>query len=303
MLAKMYFSVKDAMNYQIIACEKSPNPIFLFQDGQFSFPLNEAGKKLLEIANNDPNQFLPIDYPLVLKNAVTSGLIENGHTDFHRQHFNWTYVIEVTPDATLAYVYGVDISRQVEAELKERIDSKTKLLKWEYAQKEITNPEKGPYCLLFMDLDDFGSINKQFSHRAGDEVIKEFVRIVKHCLRTGDIFVRYNVGKSDEFVIARRYRQIDREDEATKRMSDTYRKISRAVANSGKIHHIINRPLYACGGIATSNMACQLNVPVDECADRACSIAKKYREERKLQKGVLKIFKSNKKSRIRAYAS
>ena len=55
-----------------------------------------------------------------------------------------------------------------------------------------------PLSILFVDLDHFGQINKQYGHAAGDEVLRELVRQIKLRLRFTDIIARYG---GEEFVI------------------------------------------------------------------------------------------------------
>ncbi|MEZ5508386.1 MAG: PAS domain S-box protein [Gammaproteobacteria bacterium] len=52
--------------------------------------------------------------------------------------------------------------------------------------------------LVFVDLDDFKSINDRLGHEAGDEVLMEFSRVVRGFIRETDAFYRY---AGDEFLI------------------------------------------------------------------------------------------------------
>lgn len=52
--------------------------------------------------------------------------------------------------------------------------------------------------LVFVDLDDFKSVNDRFGHEAGDEVLMEFSRVVRGFIRETDAFYRY---AGDEFLI------------------------------------------------------------------------------------------------------
>lgn len=53
--------------------------------------------------------------------------------------------------------------------------------------------------LLLFDIDNFKRVNDIYGHATGDTVIKEFGRIIRHCLRDTDIPVRYG---GEEFLVA-----------------------------------------------------------------------------------------------------
>jgi diguanylate cyclase (GGDEF)-like protein len=55
-----------------------------------------------------------------------------------------------------------------------------------------------PVSLLFIDIDDFGMVNKLFGHLMGDEVLKAVTRQVRHSLRKYDMVARYG---GEEFVV------------------------------------------------------------------------------------------------------
>ena len=57
-----------------------------------------------------------------------------------------------------------------------------------------------PLCLIQIDLDDFGEINKLYSHAAGDAVLEEFGERVRATIRSGDSAFR-NSGGADEFFV------------------------------------------------------------------------------------------------------
>ena len=59
-------------------------------------------------------------------------------------------------------------------------------------------PTEPPVSVIFADLDHFKSINDQYGHAIGDEVLKEFTKLVQHEIRTHDRFVRWG---GEEFLI------------------------------------------------------------------------------------------------------
>jgi diguanylate cyclase (GGDEF)-like protein len=55
-----------------------------------------------------------------------------------------------------------------------------------------------PYSLLFMDVDEFKTMNDMFGHQGGDEALKVLADILRDCCRKVDIPVRLG---GDEFVL------------------------------------------------------------------------------------------------------
>jgi diguanylate cyclase (GGDEF)-like protein len=56
----------------------------------------------------------------------------------------------------------------------------------------------GDIAVLLIDLDDFKLINDAYGHAAGDTVLTEFSRVMRSCVRAGDIAARIG---GDEFII------------------------------------------------------------------------------------------------------
>ena len=54
------------------------------------------------------------------------------------------------------------------------------------------------FYVAILDLDSFKNINDTFGHSAGDDVLKEFARIVKNQVRVSDYFGRFG---GEEFLL------------------------------------------------------------------------------------------------------
>jgi diguanylate cyclase (GGDEF)-like protein len=53
-----------------------------------------------------------------------------------------------------------------------------------------TRATGAPLCLVMLDLDFFKRINDQYGHPAGDEVLRQFTRLVQHDVRGNDLLCR-----------------------------------------------------------------------------------------------------------------
>lgn len=55
-----------------------------------------------------------------------------------------------------------------------------------------------PVGFLMLDLDHFKAVNDTFGHRAGDQVLADFAKLVRGCCRQNDLIFRYG---GEEFVV------------------------------------------------------------------------------------------------------
>jgi len=67
------------------------------------------------------------------------------------------------------------------------------------ASKILKDNEK--FALVVLDLDDFKKINDTYGHQVGDNILKEFVKLVKTQIRKEDIFARWG---GEEFLLLMR---------------------------------------------------------------------------------------------------
>lgn len=67
-------------------------------------------------------------------------------------------------------------------------------------ERELQQSQRGiqSFALLLLDLDRFKSINDQYGHLAGDQVLCEFARRARSVLRSGEILARYG---GEEFAL------------------------------------------------------------------------------------------------------
>jgi diguanylate cyclase (GGDEF)-like protein len=178
----------------------------------------------------ESKEFDPLDLKLLKTQSTVEGIEQLKHGD-KTLHY-WSVKAPLfDDDGTLTSLIGMstDITRSVELEqgfeeankeLKKKIEEITKLQEslWEQAtqdpltqlfnrryfnensNKEIQKSErsKKPLALLLLDADYFKSVNDQFGHDIGDQVLIKLAKImIGECRRT-DIVCRYG---GEEFVI------------------------------------------------------------------------------------------------------
>jgi diguanylate cyclase (GGDEF)-like protein len=70
----------------------------------------------------------------------------------------------------------------------------------ELAEQELARSQRAgtPLALMMLDLDHFKRVNDTYGHLTGDEVLVAFTRLIKDCVRRGDLVVRYG---GEEFCV------------------------------------------------------------------------------------------------------
>jgi len=56
-----------------------------------------------------------------------------------------------------------------------------------------------PVSVIALDLDNFGRVNREYSHETGDRVLEEFATLIRRHIRPGDI--PYRLGQGEEFIV------------------------------------------------------------------------------------------------------
>lgn len=70
----------------------------------------------------------------------------------------------------------------------------------ELAEQELarTHRSNAPLALMMLDLDHFKRVNDTYGHLVGDQVLVAFTRLMRECVRRGDLVVRYG---GEEFCV------------------------------------------------------------------------------------------------------
>lgn len=115
---------------------------------------------------------------------------------------DWTGV----PTHLIGVIHDIDAEKRKELELSESAtyDYLTQLYNRDSFEKKLTEhldkslKRKHPLAIMFIDLDDFKNINDNYSHAAGDEVIKSVAEIIKTRTASDGFAGRFG---GDEFVV------------------------------------------------------------------------------------------------------
>jgi diguanylate cyclase (GGDEF)-like protein len=100
-------------------------------------------------------------------------------------------------------VEGIVTRETLKSTISNYIDPLTKLYRSKYIEyiHEYLVGEGSPFHLLFIDLNDFGSVNKKYGHAIGDDLLIHFSGLLKQVTTDQDYVCRYG---GDEFVIITR---------------------------------------------------------------------------------------------------
>jgi diguanylate cyclase (GGDEF)-like protein len=129
---------------------------------------------LIVAESSNPDHFQEKDIKIFTMLARSAALaLENA--ELHRQ----TEQLTIVDDLTGAYNYRYFV-RKLEEEKKRAI------------RYDL------PLSLIMVDIDWFKKVNDSYGHEVGNIVIKDLARVIQHCIRDVDIFVRYG---GEEFVI------------------------------------------------------------------------------------------------------
>ncbi|MBK8285679.1 MAG: GGDEF domain-containing protein [Ahniella sp.] len=136
----------------------------------------------------------------------TTGFTEQGMP----RHFRVSFIPDRAADGSVRGLYSLafEITAMKEAERKleelSRTDALTGLPNRRWFDQALRvalsrgNRQHHGFALLYLDIDHFKQINDRYGHSAGDQVLCEFARRLRACVRTEDLVTRIG---GDEFVI------------------------------------------------------------------------------------------------------
>ncbi|KAF0465727.1 GGDEF domain-containing protein [Gigaspora margarita] len=159
-------------------------------------------------------------------------------------------------------------------EFKNNIDPRLKIYNNEYFHESLKkefNKNKKELCVLFFDLDFFGKINKQYSHDAGNYVLKELSKLIQNgYVRDNDIFARYG---GEEFTVLLN-------NSVLKTAYETAKKIRSSVEAYPFIYEGKNLKITLSMGVSGMNSSVKEFEDLLNHAEEACRKAKEYGRNR-----------------------
>jgi diguanylate cyclase (GGDEF)-like protein len=146
------------------------------EDGIWALPvLSETGETLfgvLQLPGQRPEGPAPLDMHLLARVTNLASIAFARHRDDRL----------LTEAATIDYLTGVANRRHFESRLAE----------------SALVPDRLPFTLLYVDLDDFKAVNDNLGHHAGDQVLAAVAARLAHTVRPGDFVGRLG---GDEFAV------------------------------------------------------------------------------------------------------
>ena len=137
------------------------------------------------------------------------------------------YIINVVEDVTEQRRAAEKIAHM--AHYDALTDLPNRVLFRERVERELEKVECGEkFALVYIDIDEFKSINDSLGHHVGDELLKAIAKRIRRCLRKDDLVARLG---GDEFAVI----QTGIDDPAE------------VVAFVGRLHEAIRRPYHCLG--------------------------------------------------------
>ena len=172
---------------------------------------------------------------ITAKNGKTFEIISNP-IDTPNQNKGYLFLLKDITDE----IKNQQIIQKMAQRYKERaeIDSLTQVLNREnfMQQLEILSYEAdrtfSKIALLFLDLDDFKSINDTYGHKAGDTLLKIVAKRIQNSIRESDLIGRY---AGDEFIIA--LKRIEKKEVVEKIVTQILYTLSQPIALEDKDGH------------------------------------------------------------------
>jgi diguanylate cyclase (GGDEF)-like protein len=118
-----------------------------------------------------------------------------------------THDPHVTGVVTTLRDITVERTRQLDLAFRATHDPLTRLANRESFHHQLQaqplpGAEPAARAVLYVDLDDFKTINDTYGHDVGDRVLEEVARRIESCLRSGDLAARLG---GDEFAVLLNY--------------------------------------------------------------------------------------------------
>lgn len=202
-------------------------------------------------------KYIPEIHLYLLVEARVDDFIQNVN---HAFYFNLALTLFVTGIIAILILTTIK-TYNTKLTFMAQHDVLTQLFNRRYFQERLEHLHKlsernsGALSLLFLDIDNFKSINDTYGHALGDEVLKRIAALLKKHVRQTDIVARWG---GEEFVVG----LVESDLRIGKQIAD---KLRLMIEEDAILAELVNGGVTASFGVAQ----CEANEPLDEVIARA----------------------------------
>ena len=202
----------------VYVSEPGPNGRWLYVSPQIEAILGFSAKEWMADPGLWLQQVHPQDREAMIaeeEHPLTAGAEDQVYSDTYRLRHRSGAIVWVRDDAMMlwdqegrATRHGVLVDVTAEKDLEERLEHQTfhdpltglpnRNLFYDRVGHALSRRQSGQVAVLFIDLDNFKTVNDSFGHACGDEVIVAAARRLQRCARGGDTAARLG---GDEFAL------------------------------------------------------------------------------------------------------
>ena len=202
----------------VYVAEPGPNGRWLYVSPQIEAILGFSAREWMDDPGLWLRQVHPRDREGALaeeKHLLTTGAQDQVYSDTYRLLHRNGAIVWVRDDAMMlwdhegrATFHGVLLDVTAEKLLEERLEHQTfhdpltglanRRLFHDRVEHSLSRRQTGRVAVLYIDLDNFKTVNDTFGHACGDEVIIAAARRLQKCARAGDTVARLG---GDEFAL------------------------------------------------------------------------------------------------------
>lgn len=161
----------------------------LFRNGSSTYPIRTM-LSLVLLIHGMFTALRPLLFERSIENWLIKSLSIDGYVTILFQQIIFTPLLAISVLLVINEENLHKLRIQAEHDSLTNLRNRRSFLEQLRKAASLSSRLKTPLAILTIDLDDFKSINDQYGHQAGDEVLKAFCRIAEKCIRGEDGFGR-----------------------------------------------------------------------------------------------------------------